>query len=122
MDHDHDTNGTGSESPRVLNDMLRRSALILVFNVKEALGREVLSQAVTGGSLNRTSSTCIRNNLVFPNEINLHHLLFLRTLNVGLDSGGVKTSGKLFLISLASLLDRNCQQIFVGRAVVLQDF
>lgn len=103
VNHDHDTNDTGGETPRVLPDKERILLLTLLGSWVldsdvEHLG-EVLTQAMGSGALDTTSSGW----------------------NVTLDGGGEKTSGELFLLSLLSLDGWDGEELRVNVRVVLEN-
>lgn len=99
VDHDHDTDDTGRETPRVLPDVDVLALLggILDGNV-EHLG-EVLAQAVRGGTLDTTAVGG----------------------NVALDGGGVVTTSELLGLGLAATDDGDGEELLVNTGVELED-
>ena len=99
VDHDHDTDDTGGQTPRVLPDM---DVLALLGGVLDSdvehLG-EVLAQAVRSGALD--TATVGR--------------------NVALDGGGVVTTGELLGLGLAAANDGDGEELLVDTGVELED-
>ena len=107
VDHNHHTDRTGGQTPTVLPDKLtlyksnprkRHTARFSFIGDVEHLG-EVLTQAVGSGSLDSTA--------VGRDE--------------GFDGGGVETASELFLLRLATLNDRDSQDLFIHTSVVVED-
>ena len=96
VDHNHDTNGAGGESPRGLPGNLGLARFVLKVNVKHFA--KVLSEVVRGGSLNGPPGNG----------------------NVRFDRGGLVSTGKFFLFRLVSLNDGDGQQVFVNTAVQIE--
>mmetsp|Transcript_28833 Transcript_28833/g.52959 ORF Transcript_28833/g.52959 Transcript_28833/m.52959 type:complete len:435 (-) Transcript_28833:189-1493(-) len=96
--HQHDTDRTGGNTPRVLPDKLFALVLGLVFDIEHLT--KILAQAVAGGTLDGLAG--------------------LR--DEGFDSGSVKGTGELLLATLASLDDRDGQEVLIHLAVELEDF
>ena len=99
VDHDHDTDDTGGQTPRVLPDVDVLALLggILDGDV-EHLG-EVLAQAVRGGTLDTTAVG----------------------RNVALDGGGVVTTGELLGLGLATTDDGDGEELLVDASVELEN-
>lgn len=105
VDHDHDTEGTGRQTPGVLPHV-ERSRLLLVV----ALGggvldgdtehlTEVLAQTVGGTTLDTTTGGG----------------------DVALNGGGVETSGELLLLGLLTLDDGDGQKFLVDTSIEVED-
>lgn len=105
VDHDHDTEGTGGQTPGVLPHV-ERSGLLLVV----ALGggvldgdtehlTEVLAQTVGGTTLDTTTGGG----------------------DVALNGGGVETTGELLLLGLLTLDNRNSQKFLVDTSIEVED-
>ncbi|KAH3664938.1 hypothetical protein OGATHE_003753 [Ogataea polymorpha] len=100
MDHHHDTNNSGRKTPRRLMCIYFRmlwTKRVLNRDV-EHLG-EVLAEVVRGGTLNTPAGGW----------------------DVSFASGGVQTSGKLLVLSLNTLYDRNSKQFLVNARIKIQD-
>jgi len=100
MNHDHDTNRTSRKAPRVLNNVLNSTFLVLKVNIKVLFLRKVCPQAMTRCSLNGLSTA----------------------LDKGLNGRRVSGTSKLFLLRLSTSCDGYGEEIFISRSIVLEDF
>lgn len=104
VDHDHDTDGSGTQSPRVLpHEQLLALAggVVRIFNtdVEHLWSAEVLTKTVRGSGLD--TSSCGRDE--------------------ALDSGGVQATSELLLLRLDTWDNRNGQKILVHSTVEIED-
>lgn len=103
MDHDHDTNGPGGQTPGILPDvdlsLANRVVGILYEDIEHILIGEVCSKAVGGAALNTTT----------------------RGGDETFDGGCVKSTGKLLLLRLDAWDDRDREELLVYAAVEVED-
>ena len=99
VDHDHNTNGSGRQAPRVLPDvdltLTDRVIGVLHEDIKHVWVGEVGSKAVRGSTLNTTTGSG----------------------DEPFNSGGVEATSEFLLFRLDTWNDRNRKQFFVYAAV-----
>mmetsp|Transcript_16690 Transcript_16690/g.27253 ORF Transcript_16690/g.27253 Transcript_16690/m.27253 type:complete len:413 (+) Transcript_16690:299-1537(+) len=96
MDHNHNTNSTSGQSPTRLPCNLSLALFILIIDIKHLT--KVLSQMMTRGTLNRTSSHW--------------HIRLYRSSRM--------PTGKLLLLSLVPRNNRHSQQLLINPTIQIQ--